>query len=625
MGKSNYAQVRIQAGPNHYLKGMAMYKEGLPDGVDLVFNTPKSDTGKKTDAFKELKEDKDNPFGAVVKQIRKKDANGKELDKLDSAMNIVTEEGEWGGWSKTLSSQVLSKQSPRLAKTQLDMTYEDRVSRHKEISALTNPTVRRKLLEDLASEIDTASVDMKAKALPNQAWHAILPIPSLKPNEIHAPNYDEGTTVALIRYPHGGTFEIPELVVNNSHPEGKRLLGNARDAVGIHHSVAARLSGADFDGDTVLVIPNDGKKIKTTPSLKGLENFDHITQYRKYPGMKVISPSHKQNQMGVVSNLITDMTIRNASQDEIARAVRHSMVIIDSEKHELDYKRSYRDNGITELMSRYQNSSRGGASTLISRARAKKYVPEFEDRRASQGGAIDKVTGAKVTVPTGRTRTNKKGEVELRTKRVKKLSIEDDAHTLSSGTPMEVLYANHSNKLKSLANQVRLDQINTPRLKQSPSAKKVYAKEVASLNAKLNLAKQNAPLERHAQALAGEVYKAKVEANPNMDDERKKRIKFQALEEQRLRVGAKKDEIVFTDEEWDAIQQGAISDTKLSEMLTHANMKRVNELATPKTKKLMTTTKTDRAKAMLASGYTRQQVAEQLGVSLSTLDVAVHG
>jgi hypothetical protein len=611
-----------------------MYKEGLPDGVDLVFNTNKSNTGKKVDAFKPLKKDPtnpdkvdaDNPFGAVIKQIKKKDKDGKEIEHLDSAMNIVQEEGNWGQWSKTLSSQVLSKQSPRLAKSQLDMTYEDRVSRFKEISSLTNPTVKRKLLDDLAGEIDTASVDMKAKALPNVSWHAILPIPSMKPHEIYAPNYDDGQTVALIRYPHGGTFEIPELTVNNKHPEAKRLLGQARDAVGIHHSVAERLSGADFDGDTVLVIPNDNKKIKTTPALKDLEGFDHITQYRKYDGMPVISPTHKQNQMGVVSNLITDMTIRNAPQEHIARAVRHSMVIIDSEKHELDYKRSYRDNGISELMSRYQNSARGGASTLISRAGATERVPQFKDRRAAAGGPIDKATGKRVTVPTGKSYIDKKtGKVVVNTTKVKRLSVTDDAHTLSSGTAMEAIYATHSNKLKALANQVRLEQINTPPLKMSPSAKKVYKDEVDSLDVKLNLAKQNAPLERHAQAIADEQYRAKLEANPNMEDEYKKRAKFQTLEEARRRVGAKKDVIVITDQEWDAIQAGAVSDSKLQEILTHADMKRVGDLATPKTKVLMTSSKTDRAHAMLASGYTRSQVADALGVSLSTLDKAVHG
>lgn len=67
---------------------------------------------------------------------------------------------------------------------------------------------------------------------------------------MYAPNYKDGETVALIRYPHGGTFEIPILTVNNKQAEGKRVLGNTpADAIGINSKVAGRLSGADFDGD----------------------------------------------------------------------------------------------------------------------------------------------------------------------------------------------------------------------------------------------------------------------------------------------------------------------------------------------------------------------------------------
>ena len=38
-------------------------------------------------------------------------------------------------------------------------------------------------------------------------------------NEIYAPNYRDGENVVLIRYPHGGIFEIPELIVNNKFAE----------------------------------------------------------------------------------------------------------------------------------------------------------------------------------------------------------------------------------------------------------------------------------------------------------------------------------------------------------------------------------------------------------------------
>lgn len=57
----------------------------------------------------------------------------------------------------------------------------------------------------------------------------------------------------MVRYPHGGTFEIPIIKDNNKQAEGKKVIGNtAKDAIGINSHVAERLSGADFDGDTVI-------------------------------------------------------------------------------------------------------------------------------------------------------------------------------------------------------------------------------------------------------------------------------------------------------------------------------------------------------------------------------------
>lgn len=616
LDKSNYAQVRVQVGDSHYIKGVAMYKDDLPKGVDLMFHTSKEKTANKLDALKPLSDDKDNPFGTVFKrQITEKDANGNE--HVTSSMNIVYEEGDWYKWSKTISSQVLSKQSPMLAKAQLDMTYENRRDQLDTIKKLTNPTVRRKLLQEFADGTDAASVQLAAAALPRQAWHAILPITTMPPGQIYAPNYRPGEIVALIRYPHGGTFEIPELVVNNNHPEARRLLGSAKDAVGIHPSVAERLSGADFDGDTVLVIPNGSRKIKTTPALEGLKGFRPRVMYPEYPGMKVMK--NTQQEMGSISNLITDMTIRQAPASDITRAVRHSMVVIDAEKHRLNYKQSALDNNIKQLKEKYliEPTGKAGASTLISRARSQTHVLDRKARLASLGGPIDKVTGELKYQPTDRLnyRTG-----ELKTYKSKALAETTDAHTLSSGTPIERLYADHSNKLKGMANQARLEMLNTPSLKYSPSAKKVYSNEVASLNHKLRIAVQNKPLERQAQLIGNEIYKTKVHSNPDLDMKMKKKIRFQALEQARARMGAKKEEIKITQPEWDAIQHGAIGDSKLSTILDNANMKIVRELAMPRPKILMTSAKTKRAEAMLKQGYTRSDVADALGVSVSTLD-----
>ncbi len=614
IGGSMYAQVRILVNGTHYIKGMAMYKEDLPNGVDLLFNTNKSSTGNKLDALKPIKDDPDNPFGTLIdRQIVSVDKNGKET--VVSAMNLVREEGRWSEWSKSISPQVLSKQSPVLARTQLDMTYEMRQKELEAIFELTNPIVKQKLLMEYAEGVDAAAVHLKAQALPRQATHVILPINSLSEKEVYAPNYKNGESVVLVRYPHGGIFEIPQLKVNNKNQEARKLLGNAPDAIGINSKVAEILSGADFDGDTVLVIPNNQGKISTREPLAGLKDFDPQRAYPGYPGMKKMA--NTQTEMGKISNLITDMTLQGAPLSELERAVRHSMVVIDAEKHGLNYKESAKVNGIKDLMQKYQPE--GGASTIISRAKGQVRIPERRERRASEGGAIDPKTGKIVYVETGRI-SKKTGEPVLT--KTQRLAVADDAFELSSGTTMENLYAKQSNRLKDLANEARKEAIKIPNTKWSESAKKIYAKEVQSLNSQLALAIRNRPLERQAQILANAIVKQKRDAEPNMAPDKLKKLKSQALEQARSRTGAKKTKIVISETEWEAIQAGAISTTKLKDIIDNADMDVVRELATPREAKLMTSAKTNRAKTMLNSGYTRAEVAAALGVSLSTLDEA---
>lgn len=620
LGGSSYAQVRIAVDGTHYIKGMAMYHDDMPDGIDLVVNVNKRNTGNKLDALKPMKRDsngnidKENPFGASIKPGGQRGVH-----------NIVNEEGDWERWSKTLSSQVLSKQSPSLAKSQLDMTYDKKRRELEEIQSLTNPVVRRRLLEAFADDADSAAVHLKAAHLPQQRSHVILPINSMRDTEIYAPNYRNGDRVVLIRYPHGGIFEIPELTVNNRHPQAKKALGNAKDAVGINTKVAQRLSGADFDGDTVLVIPNNNRKIKTASPLQGLKDFDPIASYPKYDGMKVMSPRTKQVEMGVVSNLITDMTIRGASSSELARAVRHSMVVIDAEKHGLNWKQSAIDNGIKQLKEKYQGGVREGASTLISRAGAEVRVPVRRPRPAAKGGPIDRETGRKVFEETGETFIDRKGRVQKKTFISKRLAETEDANTLSSGTPIEKVYAVHSNKMKALANEARRSAVNTKGITLSSSAKTAYAKEVKSLNEKLVIALRNAPLERQAQLLANSEVSQKRRDNPEMEPSEIKRIKNQALVKARIRTGAHKQRIDITDNEWAAIQAGAISTNKLNQILNNSDLDRIKTLATPKSSTIMTASKKSRALSMIKSGYTQSEVADALGISLSTLKNSIEG
>lgn len=617
LGAARYAQVRVAVDGTHYLKGMAMYSDDIPKGYDVIFNTNKNSSTPKMDVFKKMKDDPENPFGATIRQ---KTYIGKDGKEHLSALNIVNEEGDWNTWKKTLSSQMLSKQSTALAKKQLKLAYDIKKEEFDEICSLKNPVIKKTLLDKFADNCDSSAVHLKAAGLPRQASKVILPFPEMKDTEIYAPSYRNGEKVVLIRYPHGGTFEIPELIVNNkSNKKAKGLIGNAQDAVGINPRVAERLSGADFDGDTVLVIPVGKVKIKTSTPLKGLKNFDPKVAYPGYPGMpkpgEKGSGFDKQGKMGDISNLITDMTIKGAPADDIAAAVRHSMVVIDAEKHNLNWRQSYLDNGIANLKAKYQGASNAGASTLISRAKGDKRVPKRKD-----GYKVDPETGRKIFTETGET-YEKNGKQVVRLQKSSKMYETEDAYSLSSGTAMENTYADHANKLKALANSARKTSLTTKPIPYSPEAKAKYRQEVDSLNAKLNIALKNRPLERKAQLLANERVKLVRQNNPDMDKDDIKKLKNQALTQARLQTGAsKKARLVdITDREWEAIQSGAISTNKLSQIIQNSDLDILKQRSMPRESRGISDAKRARAKMLESNGYTLAEIADSLGVSTSTI------
>lgn len=627
MGESSYAQVRILVDGKKYIKGMAFYGDDkdFPDGVDVIFNTNKKKGTPMGDVLKTIKDDPDNPFGSLIKERGGQSyyidpKTGKE--KL-SLINKRAEEGDWGEWSDHLPSQFLSKQSMTLIKKQLGLAAADKAAEFDEICALTNPTVKKALLASFADDCDSAAVHLQAAALPRQKYQVILPIASMKDTEVYAPNYRDGETVALVRYPHGGTFEIPILKVNNKQSEAKRILGNALDAIGINSKVAERLSGADFDGDTVMVIPTGGKiKITSTHALKGLEGFDPKLEYGGKPEGSFKQMKNTQTEMGKISNLITDMTLKGATEPELARAVRHSMVVIDAEKHHLDYKQSEKDNGIAALKKKYQGyvtddgEERGGASTLISRAKSEVSVPK---RKGSP--KTDPDTGELVwKVDEDRFYTDPKtGKTVERRQKNTQMAEERDPYKLSSGTPQEEAYAAYASQMKSLANQARKEILSTGKITYSASAKETYQTEVASLTSKLNIALKNAPRERQAQVMANSVVAAKKKDNPGMTKEEIKKASQQALSSARATVGAKRTPIVITDREWQAIQAGAISENKLTQIINHADIDVLRSYATPRATTTLSTAKINKISSMNASGYTTAEIAESLGVSTSTV------
>ena len=418
LGESRYSQVRILVDGTHYIKGMAVYSDDMPDGVDVIFNTNKERAKypNKKDVLKEIKKDPDNPFGSAIKDA---DQGGqywydsKTGERVSSnhpnaklgLINKRSDEGDWSEWADTLPSQFLAKQSKQMAKKQLDLARADKEAEFDAIMQLNNPTIKKYYLEKFASSCDSAAVSLKAAALPGQKYHVIIPVNTLKDTEVYAPQYKDGTKLALIRYPHGGIFEIPILTVNNKNGDAKKIIGtSSNDAVGINKKIADMLSGADFDGDTVMCIPtHDAKgKVKITSKpegLDGLKTFDNKAEYQfthtgvDKDGNTVYYRGNKKfhvmkatdNEMGKISNLITDMTLAGATDEELTRAVKHSMVVIDAEKHKLDYQQSYKDNNIAALKEKYQAKidpktgevvGAGGASTIISKAKGVYYAPK---------------------------------------------------------------------------------------------------------------------------------------------------------------------------------------------------------------------------------------------------------
>lgn len=620
LGDSHYAQVRILVDNSKYLKGMAIYSDDLPPGVDVRFNTNKKQGTPMGDVLKNIKDDPDNPFGSLIKAGGQSYYIDKDGKRQLSLINKRAEEGDWGAWSDKLPSQFLSKQSLHLVKKQLGLAASDKLAEFDEICSLTNPTVKKTLLKSFADDCDAAAVHLQAAALPRQKYQVILPITSMKDTEVYAPNYKNGEQVALIRYPHGGTFEIPIVTVNNKHPEARKTLGNALDAIGINSKVAERLSGADFDGDTVMVIPTGGKvKITSTSPLKGLEGFDPKTSYPYKEGMKTMK--NTQTEMGKVSNLITDMTLKGATQDELARAVRHSMVVIDAEKHKLNYKQSEIDNGIASLKKKYQGhydedgKYHEGAATLISRAKSETSVLK---RKGSP--IIDPKTGEQTYKEVYEEYVDKKtGKTKVRTQASTKMAETRDARTLSSGHPVEEAYASYANQMKSLANKARKVMVSTGKIAYSASAKATYQAEVDTLSAKLNVALRNAPKERQAQVIANANVAAKKKDNPDMTNAEIKKAGQQALTSARVSVGAKREPIKLTDKEWEAIQAGAISENKLKQIINNVNIDELRQRATPRTTTSLSSAKISKISSMSASGYSIAEIAQALGVSTSTV------
>lgn len=657
IGSNIWQQVRIGVDDNLYLKGVAIYSDNIPDGYDVVFNTNKDPGTPMSKVFKKMKTiktgdgkggvidtgeiDWDNPFGSSMKteegritgQSEYKDPVTGEV-KL-SAINVCKEEGDVDTWRKSLPSQFLAKQTPALAKQQLQLAYDAKKDEFEELKALTLPEARQKLLFEFADGCDSDAAHLRGAPLPGQSTKLLLPLTTLKDDECYCPTYKSGTQLALVRFPHAGIFEIPVVTVNNNNKEGKKVVQNAVDAIGVNTITRDQLSGADCDGDTVLAIPMTGTKVRFSKMLDELKGFS-TNDYAKTEGQVPTGPRKyggdgfaKQLQMGLVSNLITDMTVQGADPQKLARAVKHSMVVIDAEKHNLDWRRSYEENRIAELVAEYQpnpdKAKAGGATTILSKANADVHIPHR--REVTNVGIMtpeERVRydrGEKVYRESGE--TNKKGE--LKTITVPRMATVDDAFELTSdkkgGVAIERIYAEHANRLKSMALEARrmAREIGTSKVDQA--AKATYAAEVEALNTAIDRAYRNKPYERQAAALASAIYSAKKKDHPEWTKEEAKKANRQALEQARRQTGSARRSVQIdpTDAQWNAIMARAISSEKIKAVLNNMNDKRIKELATPRAKTSIGAAKIARIRHLLNAGNSIADVAELCGVSVSTV------
>lgn len=708
LGKSRYAQVRILVDGTHYIKGMAVYSDDMPDGVDVVFNTNKKRGTPMTSVLKEIKKDPDNPFGSAIKdaeqggQVWYTDKNGK---KRLGLINKRADEGDWNDWQDALPSQFLAKQPINMIKKQLGLAKADKLDEYDRICSLTNPTIKKHYLQKFADGCDAAAVNLKAAALPGQRYHVIIPINSLKDNEIYAPGYEPGTKLALVRYPHAGIFEIPILTVTDKNPSAKKIIGTKSiDAVGINKKIADRLSGADFDGDTVMCIPTHDKagkvKIQNSDYLSGLIGFEPKDTYGSevrvgsdgkkhyYHNGHEFKPMTKratQTQMGIISNLITDMTLAGANDAELAAAVRHSMVVIDAEKHKLAYKQSEIDNNIGALHKKYQGKTTGGAATILSRSGGEYSVtkrrgsptvnmkgrPDYDPSKPEGAllwkdalpsdlyrpvRSVNKKTGIitlttttgekihysqddkdakaryspvkKVNKDTGGViYTDRSGKLtykmEARTQKSTKMGEVDDAYKLVSDArnPKELVYADYANSMKALANQARKEMMTTGKIPHNAQAKSTYINEYNSLMVKLNKAELNKTRERAAMRMANAEVNSKIKSG-QLDKEDVKKASQQAVTRYRGVVGSVKRtdrNIEITDKEWEAIQAGAISESKLRRILNNSDPDKLRERAMPSASATISSARINKIKMMSASNYTLAQIAEACNCSVATV------
>ena len=175
--------------------------------------------------------------------------------------------------------------------------------------------------------------------------------------------------------------------------------------------------------------------------------------------------------------------------------------------------------------------------------------------------------------------------------------------------------------MKALGNKARLEIANTGKIAYNKQAADTYRAEVDSLMTKLNIAELNKTRERSAQRRANYEITTKINAG-QIEKGDVKKASQRALTKYRSEVGSvarKKRNIIITDNEWAAIQAGAISESKLKRILNNTDADNLRSRAMPKTTNTLRPSQINKIKAMRASNYSLSEIAAACNCSTSTV------
>lgn len=105
----------------------------------------------------------------------------------------------------------------------------------------------------------------------------------------------------------------------------------------------------------------ENMKTKTTVQTRvnplmalGILGFD-IRHYKVGDEIDILEDFNQKGEIELIAELLSNMTIKGATDAETGRALRYSMVVANAKEQHLDWKQSRKDEGIDILCEKYMN------------------------------------------------------------------------------------------------------------------------------------------------------------------------------------------------------------------------------------------------------------------------------